>query len=57
MALLGDTDMDEPDETEETIVPLPPEAVKRLIRAMQWPEDLEKYDRLNAPTRLDEMPI
>ena len=26
-----------------------------MERAMQWPEDLAAYDRLNTPTRLTEM--
>jgi hypothetical protein len=28
------------------------EGVERLL---QWPEDLEAYDRINAPTILDEL--
>jgi len=41
--------MNEYDETAEVVVPLPPEALAWLERALQWPEDLPAYDRLNRP--------
>lgn len=41
--------MNEYDDTNEVVVPLPPEALAWLERALQWPEDLEAYDRLNTP--------
>ena len=47
--------MNEYDDTAEVIVPLPPEALAWLERALQWPEDLAAYDRLNTPTNLTEL--
>lgn len=33
------------------IVDLPKEALEWLERALQWPEDLAAYDRLNKPIK------
>lgn len=35
----------------EKIIPLDEEGLKSLERALQWPEDLPAYDRLNTPIR------
>lgn len=48
------------DENEETYtatvkVPLPQEALEWLERALQWPEDLAAYDRLNKPINGSEL--
>ena len=39
--------MNEETKTPVVVVPLPEEALKWLERALQWPEDLVAYDRLN----------
>lgn len=49
--------MNEHDETREVIIPLPPEALEWLERALQWPEDLPAYDRLNTPINGSELGI
>ena len=49
--------MDEVTETKGVVIPLPKEALEWLERALQWPEDLPAYDRLNTPTNLTEMPF
>jgi hypothetical protein len=41
--------MNEETKTPCVVVPLPEEAIQWLERALQWPEDLAAYDRLNAP--------
>jgi len=43
--------MNEETKTAVVIVPLPKEALQWLERALQWPEDLEAYDRLNTPIK------
>jgi hypothetical protein len=40
-----------PDGKQRTVVELTDKEYAELERAMQWPEDLEAYDRLNAPIR------
>lgn len=47
--------MNEYDETQEDVIPLPPEVLAWLERALQWPEDLAEYDRINAVTNLTEL--
>ena len=41
--------MNEETKTQVAVVALPEEALKWLERALQWPEDLAAYDRLNTP--------
>lgn len=36
-------------------IPLTPAEYSALERAMQWPEDLPAWDRLNKPTNLSEL--
>ena len=36
-------------------IKLTPEQYSTLERAMQWPEDLAKYDRIASPTKLTEI--
>ena len=43
--------MNEETKTAVVIVPLPDEALEWLERALQWPEDLAAYDRLNTPIK------
>jgi hypothetical protein len=43
--------MDEQTKIEVVVIHLPQEALEWLERALQWPEDLEAYDRLNAPIK------
>lgn len=43
--------------TETIIIDLPKEALEWLERALQWPEDLERFDKLNTPTNLTEIII
>jgi hypothetical protein len=38
-----------PDGKQRTVVELTDKEYAELERAMQWPEDLEAYDRLNTP--------
>ena len=38
-------------------IPLTPEEYSELERALQWPEDLEKYDRIAKPTNLLEISL
>jgi hypothetical protein len=45
--------MNEENKVEYVVIDLPPEAVEWLERALQWPEDLEAYDRLNTPISLE----
>ena len=40
---------------EDHIIELTEQEYKELERAMQWPEDLEQYDKLNAVTNLREI--
>jgi hypothetical protein len=39
--------MDESTDIEMVIIPLPDDALQWLERALQWSDDLERYDRLN----------
>lgn len=41
--------MNEETKTTVVVVALPKEALEWLERALQWPEDLAAYDRLNTP--------
>lgn len=41
--------MNEMTKTPVEVIHLPKEALEWLERALQWPEDLEAFDRLNAP--------
>jgi len=41
--------MNEETQTQVVVVALPEEALEWLERALQWPEDLAAYDRLNTP--------
>jgi hypothetical protein len=43
--------------TPTVTVPLPKEALEWLERALQWPEDLPAYDRLNKPINGSELSI
>lgn len=45
------------DNTKTVIIPLPKEALEWLERALQWPEDLSAYDRLNKPVNGSELNI
>jgi len=36
-------------------IPLTVEQYSELERALQWPEDLEKYDKVSKPTNLNEL--
>ena len=47
--------MNEYDDADEVVIPLPPEALTWLERALQWPEDLSAYDRLNTPINGSEL--
>ena len=47
--------MNEETNTPAVIVPLPQEALEWLEQALQWPEDLEAYDRLNKPINGSEL--
>jgi hypothetical protein len=47
--------MNEETVTQEVVVPLPQEALEWLERALQWPEDLPAYDRLNKPINGSEL--
>lgn len=42
---------------EDVDIQLTEEEYTELERAMQWPEDLAKYDKLNMPTNLSEIGI
>jgi len=39
----------------DKIIKLTEAQYKELERAMQWPEDLAKYEKLNTPTPLTEL--
>ena len=39
------------------VIRLTPEQAEELTRAMQWPEDLEHFDRIAKPTHLTEIKI
>jgi hypothetical protein len=41
--------MNETTKTPTQVIQLPKEALEWLERALQWPEDLKAYDRLNTP--------
>ncbi len=41
----------------DKVIPLSKEEYNELERAMQWPEDLERWDRTNTPTPLTEIPL
>lgn len=43
--------MNEETKTQVVVVALPEEALEWLERALQWPEDLAAYDRLNTPIK------
>lgn len=50
--------MDEETKSKDAnVIKLTIEEYEELERAMQWPEDLEKWDRINTPTRLTEIQI
>ena len=38
-----------PDGKEKNVIELTEKEYEELERAMQWPEDLKEYDRLNKP--------
>jgi hypothetical protein len=42
---------------DKRVIPLNRKQYEDLKRALQWPEDLEKYDKLAKPTPLTEIPI
>ena len=46
---------DETPTPDRRIIELTDAEYQALERAMQWPEDLPKYDRLNQPLRIDMM--
>lgn len=39
------------------IIKLSDKQYKELERALQWPEDVKAWDKLNTPTNLSELPI
>jgi DNA-binding PadR family transcriptional regulator len=39
------------------VIELTPDEREALERAMQWPEDLERFDRIAKPTNLTEIQI
>ena len=41
--------------TKDRIIPLTEEQYSELERALQWPEDIERYDRIAKPTNLTEL--
>ena len=48
--------MDEETKSKDSrVIKLTPEQYNDLERALQWPEDLEWWDRINKPTRLTEL--
>lgn len=48
--------MDEETPTKDArVIRLSQDDYEKLERAMQWPEDLAKYDRLNTPTNLADL--
>ena len=47
--------MNEETVTPTVVVPIPQEALEWLERALQWPEDLPAYDRLNKPINGSEL--
>lgn len=47
--------MNEHTEAPVVVIPLPAEALAWLERALQWPEDLAAYDRLNTPINGSEL--
>jgi hypothetical protein len=50
--------MDEETKTPDArVIQLTPEQAEELTRAMQWPEDLELFDRIAKPTNLTEIKI
>lgn len=50
--------MDEETKTPDAqVIQLTPEQAEELTRAMQWPEDLERFDRIAKPTNLTEIKI
>ena len=50
--------MDEETQTPDArINQLTPEQAEALTRALQWPEDLERFDRIAKPTNLTEIQI
>lgn len=49
--------MDEDTTIKTVVIPLPSEALEWLERALQWPEDLAAYDRLNTPINGSELNI
>ena len=49
--------MNEETYTPTVTVPLSKEALEWLERALQWPEDLPAYDRLNKPINGSELSI
>lgn len=42
---------------DKRVIPLSPEEYAELERALQWPEDLERWDRNAKPTNLVEIPL
>ena len=48
--------MNEETKTQDSlIIKLTPQQYNELERAMQWPEDLAKWDSINKPTKLNEL--
>lgn len=41
----------------DKVIKLTQEQYSAFERAMQWPEDIKAYDRLNTPTKLTEIQI
>lgn len=40
---------------DKRVIQLTPQQYKKLERAMQWPEDLPQWDKLNKPTNMAEI--
>lgn len=51
----GVTIMSSSRNTKDRIIPLTEEQYSELERALQWPEDIERYDRIAKPTNLTEL--
>jgi hypothetical protein len=49
--------MDETSSRDRRVIRLDSEASGALARALQWPEDLKRWDALHAPTNLPEIGI
>ncbi len=46
---------EETESPDQAVIALTPEEYNDLERAMQWPEDLARWDRTNTPTPVTEM--